>query len=54
MPFEMVELALSIEELLEEDSARHYRPIAGAIAGRRSVLDLLGADGAVVDEADLD
>jgi hypothetical protein len=54
MPFEMVELALSIEELLEEDAARHYKPITGAIAGRRSVAKLVGADGVVVDEGDLD
>jgi hypothetical protein len=54
MPFEMVELSLSVEELLEEDPARHYKPMALSLGGTPSVVHLLAPDKTVLDDADLD
>jgi hypothetical protein len=54
MAFEMVELALTVEELLEEDPALHYNPLAAAEGGDGVVVDILAADGTVLEEADLE
>jgi hypothetical protein len=53
MPFEMVELALSVEELLDEDPAAHYAPLAEAQDGDGATIDFLAADETVIDVADL-
>ena len=54
MPYEMVELALSIEELLDEDLAVHYAPLAAAQGGDGAIVDILAFDETVLEEADLD
>jgi hypothetical protein len=53
MPFEMVELALSLSELLSEDPAMHYRPLATSLGGEGAMLDILAADESVLEDAEL-
>jgi hypothetical protein len=54
MAFEMFELELSIEELLEEDPTQHYAALAASRGGRGAVVDVLGGAGSTIDEADLE
>jgi hypothetical protein len=54
MPFEMVEIALSVEELLDEDPAVHYAPLAAADGGDGAELDVLASDETVLEVADLE
>jgi hypothetical protein len=54
LSLEMVELALSLEELLEEDPAVHYAPLASAGDGEGAVLEILAFDQTVLEEADFD
>jgi hypothetical protein len=54
LPMEMVELALSVEELLEEDPALHYAPLPAAEGGEGALVEILARDDTVLEEADFE
>lgn len=54
LPFEMLEIPLTMEELLEEDPALHYAPLPAQQGGRGASVDYLADDGTSVDAAELE